>query len=120
MKLVSRALSCYQYGMAYLEIEGAGEHLELGEKAEHTLGRMDAASHSYPDIDLASHGAVEAGVSRRHAKITRVGEGRYYVMDLSSTNFTHVNGEQLDPFEPRVLADGDELHLGTLKLVFHQ
>ncbi|MFW6113316.1 MAG: FHA domain-containing protein [Actinomycetota bacterium] len=105
--------------MAYLEIEGTGERLGLDDKAEYTLGRVDSASNYYPDIDLASHGAVDAGVSRRHAKITRVGEGRHYIMDLSSTNYTHVNEDKLEPFEPRVLADEDEIHLGTLKLIFH-
>lgn len=105
--------------MATLEIEGASEPLSLDEKAEYTLGRVDPASHSFPDIDLTPYGGVDAGVSRRHAKITRLGGDRYYIMDLSSTNFTHVNGERLAAFEPRPLADGDEIFLGTLKAVFH-
>lgn len=105
--------------MASLEIEGATEPLSLEEKAEYTLGRVDPASHSFPDIDLAPYGGVDAGVSRRHAKITRLGEDRYYIMDLSSTNFTHVNGERLAAFEPKPLADGDEIFLGTLKVLFH-
>ena len=106
--------------MAFLEIEGADRPVSLGEKAEYTLGRVDPASHSFPDIDLAPFGGMEAGVSRRHAKITRLGEDRYYVMDLSSTNYTHVNGERLEPFEPKVISDGDEIFLGTLKVVFHR
>jgi pSer/pThr/pTyr-binding forkhead associated (FHA) protein len=104
--------------MASLEIEGTEHKIGLDEKAEYTLGRIDPASHSFPDVDLTPYGGVEDGVSRRHAKVTRLGEDRYYVMDLSSTNFTHVNGEKLEAFEPKVLADGDEIFLGTLKLVF--
>lgn len=105
--------------MAYLEVEGTKERISLEEKAEYTLGRVDPASGAFPDVDLAPFEGVEAGVSRRHAKITRVGEGRIYIMDLASTNYTHVNGERLEPFEPRLLEDGDVIHLGTLKLVFH-
>ncbi len=106
--------------MACLEIEGVEQTIDLKGKTEHTLGRMDSASHSYPDIDLNPYNGADAGVSRRHAKITRLGEERYYVMDLSSTNYTFVNGEQLEPFEPKVLSDGDEILLGTLKLFFRE
>lgn len=105
--------------MATLEIEGSAQPLSLDEKSEYTLGRVDPASHSFPDIDLTPFGAVDAGVSRRHAKITRLGGGRHYIMDLSSTNYTHVNGERLEAFEPRPLSDGDEIFLGTLKVIFH-
>ena len=102
-----------------MEIEGSGHKISLEGKAEHTLGRTDPATHSLPDVDLTPSGGVEMGVSRRHAKVTRLGEDRYYIMDLSSTNFTHVNGERLEAFEPKVLSDGDEIFLGTMKLVFH-
>lgn len=105
-------------GMASLEIEGSAQPLSLVEKAEYTLGRVDPATHSYPDIDLTPYGALDAGVSRRHAKITRLGGGRYYIMDLASTNYTHVNGERLEAFEPRPLSDGDEIYMGTLKMFF--
>jgi pSer/pThr/pTyr-binding forkhead associated (FHA) protein len=106
--------------MASLEIEGVEQAIDLQDKTEYTLGRTDAASHSHPDIDLNPFDASEAGVSRRHAKITRLGEDRYYMMDLSSTNSTFVNGEKLEPFEPRVLSDGDEILLGTFKMFFRE
>jgi pSer/pThr/pTyr-binding forkhead associated (FHA) protein len=105
--------------MAYLEVEGTEQKISLDDKAEYTLGRVDPATHSFPDIDLTPYGGMEAGVSRRHAKITRLGEDRFYIMDLSSTNFTHVNNEKLEAFDPKVLADGDEIFMGTLKFTFH-
>lgn len=105
--------------MASLELEGVEKAIGLEDRAETTLGRIDAASRSYPDIDFTPYNGMEAGVSRRHAKLTRLGEGRFFIMDLSSTNSTYVNGEKLEPFEPRVLAEGDEIHLGSLKMVFH-
>ena len=104
--------------MALLEVEGTEHRISLEDKAEYTLGRIDPATHSFPDVDLTPYGGVEAGVSRRHAKVTRLGEDRYYIMDLSSTNYTHINGDKLEAFEPKVLADGDEIFLGTLKLIF--
>lgn len=104
--------------MARLELEGADKTFDLEDKSEYTVGRADPATHSFPDIDLTPYGAVDAGVSRRHAKITRLGGGRYYIMDLASTNYTHVSGERLEAFEPRPLSDGDEIHMGTMKLVF--
>ncbi len=104
--------------MARLELEGAGKVFDLEERSEYTLGRADPATHTFPDIDLTPFGALDAGVSRRHAKITRLGGGRYYIMDLAFTNYTHVNGERLEAFEPRPLADGDEINVGAMKLVF--
>ncbi len=106
--------------MAFLEVEGTEHSIGLDDKAEYTLGRIDPATHSFPDVDLTPYGAVDSGVSRRHAKVTRLGEDRYYIMDLSSTNFTHINGERLEAFEPKVLADSDEIFLGTMKLIFHR
>ena len=106
--------------MAFLEVEGTEHKIGLDDKAEYTLGRIDPASHSFPDIDLTPYAGIEAGVSRRHAKVTRLGEDRFYIMDLSSTNFTHINGEKLEAFEPKILSDGDEIFLGTLKLIFNR
>jgi len=103
--------------MPYLETE-SGQRIRLDDFPECTLGRKDPASGSFPEVDLGPYGALEAGVSRKHAKITRVGEGRYYIMDLMSTNSTAVNGEALEPFKPRLLEDGDEITLGLLRMVF--
>ena len=75
-----------------------------------------AHSQIVPDVDLAPYGAAEQGVSRRHAVIRR-GEDTLTLVDLGSTNGTHLNGQRLIPHQPRVLRDGDEVRLG--KLVFH-
>lgn len=49
-------------------------------------------------------------VSRRHALITRVENG-WLIQDLESTNGTFVNGQPA--VEPRLLAWGDTIDLGT-------
>lgn len=48
------------------------------------------------------------GISRRHAKIDREGDG-YFVEDLNSTNFVFVNDEQI---QRQRLEDGDTISLG--------
>jgi pSer/pThr/pTyr-binding forkhead associated (FHA) protein len=53
-------------------------------------------------------------VSRRHAEIRQVAGG-YQVRDVGSLNGTYLNRERV---EESVLRDGDELQIGTFKLLF--
>jgi pSer/pThr/pTyr-binding forkhead associated (FHA) protein len=53
-------------------------------------------------------------VSRRHAEIRRVGEG-VVLTDLGSTNGTRVNGT---PVREQILVSGDEVGVGTTRLIF--
>jgi pSer/pThr/pTyr-binding forkhead associated (FHA) protein len=53
-------------------------------------------------------------VSRRHVEIRHEGDG-YYVYDVGSLNGTYVNRERVDRAP---LRNGDELQIGTFKLVF--
>lgn len=55
-------------------------------------------------------------VSRLHARIERRG-GRYFVLDLGSTNLTRVNGEVV---QERELRDGDELLFSRARCRFRQ
>jgi pSer/pThr/pTyr-binding forkhead associated (FHA) protein len=68
-----------------------------------------AGRHPESDIFLD-----DVTVSRRHAEITR-GEGGYEVRDAGSLNGTYLNRERV---EAAPLEDGDELQIGTFKLVF--
>lgn len=52
-------------------------------------------------------------VSRRHARIERLGEDRYRVRDLGSTNGVQVNGE---PVTQRELQPGDLVKMGVFEL----
>jgi pSer/pThr/pTyr-binding forkhead associated (FHA) protein len=90
--------------------------LSVVPKEEIVIGRSDAQASAVPDLDLSPFGGVEHGVSRRHAIIRR-GEDTLTLIDLGSTNGTHLNGQRLIPQQPRVLRDGDEIRLG--RLVFH-
>lgn len=84
---------------------------------ESYIGRWDADSGIFPDVDLDADDP-EAKVSRRHARITRRGE-QYYVEDLGSTNGTFVNrGRRLLPGDRQPLTDGDEIIIGKTFLKF--
>ena len=53
-------------------------------------------------------------VSRRHAEVRQTEEG-YQVADVGSLNGTYLNRERV---ETAMLHDGDELQIGTFKLLF--
>lgn len=56
----------------------------------------------------------EALVSRNHARIERR-DGRYFVLDLGSTNRTRVNGAAVSE---RELHDGDEVRFARARCKF--
>jgi pSer/pThr/pTyr-binding forkhead associated (FHA) protein len=85
---------------------------------ETVLGRRDPLEGIDPDVDLSVHGGFESGVSRRHALIYRSGKD-WSLEDLGSTNGTVVNRQKVSPGDPVHLAEGDVIHLGHLKAVFH-
>ncbi len=106
--------------MVYLKIAGSNDIIKLEGKAEFVLGRSDESSQVYPDIDLSPYGAEDEGVSRHHAKLILLGNKLNYIMDMSSTNGTSLNGEPLEPLQHWPISNGDRLELGNLKLTFHE
>ena len=56
-------------------------------------------------------------VSRKHSQID-YGAGEYVLHDLGSSNGTYVNGRRI--FGPTTLEDGDEVVIGTSKMVFRR
>ncbi|NDJ53632.1 MAG: FHA domain-containing protein [Chloroflexi bacterium] len=83
---------------------------------EFTIGRMDKASGTAPDLDLGPFNAGERGVSRMHAVLRR-GDDVVSIVDLDSSNGTYLNGQRLAAHQPRLLRDGDEIRVG--RLVMH-
>ena len=98
-----------------LTIPDSERDVEVSLTKEVSIGRLDPASASFPDVDLTSDGGLEKGVSRRHAKITRRGS-EVFIEDLGSINGTFLNRKRLTPYFPETLKSGDELQLGKLVL----
>jgi hypothetical protein len=98
-----------------LTISDSGRDVEVPLTKELTIGRLDPASASFPDIDLTTDDALDKGVSRRHAKITRHGR-EVFIEDLGSINGTFLNHKKLTPYLPEALGNGDQLQLGRLML----
>ena len=59
----------------------------------------------------------DPSVSRMHARILRE-QDQYYLEDENSTNGTFCNKNRLQPYERKKLEPGDELHVGSVALVF--
>jgi hypothetical protein len=57
---------------------------------------------------------ADSNVSRRHAELRRAGD-TVVLTDLGSTNGTRVNGA---PIRERILASGDEVSVGSTRLIF--
>jgi pSer/pThr/pTyr-binding forkhead associated (FHA) protein len=112
----SPAESGTESGIACLELED-GQRFEI-DGDEVLLGRSDPLDQIEPDVDLSYCGGFEQGVSRRHAIITS-DENGYMLEDLGSTNGTIVNRDKVAPGAPVNLVEGDVIHLGKMKAIFH-
>ena len=98
-----------------LTIPDSGREVEVPLTEEVKIGRLDPASASFPNVDLTTDDALDKGVSRYHAKITRRGR-EVFIEDLGSMNGTFVNRKKLIPYLPEALRNGDQLQLGKLML----
>jgi hypothetical protein len=79
------------------------------------LGRLDAGSDIYPDVDLSEDTPTNNAVSRRHARLF-VRDNVLMIEDLDSLNGTFVNDERLPPFLAVTLGGEDCLKLGSLEI----
>ncbi len=102
---------------ARLIVEADNQEFDLSGKDNILIGREDAVSSIYPDVDLTAHGGEDGGVSRLHARIF-VENGQYMLEDENSTNFTFLNRQRLAGKTPTQLHDNDEVRLGRVLLRF--
>ena len=102
----------------YLVVTETGLRLPLPlDQSSAVLGRADALTGVFPDVDLNPFGAEMAGVSRRHARLTQR-DDHYWLEDLNSVNLTYLNNQRLTPDRPAPLKDGDLVRLGRMLLTF--
>lgn len=102
---------------ARLIVEGDNQEFDLSGKDTIVIGREDAVSNIFPDVDLTPHGGEEGGVSRLHARIF-FENGQYMLEDENSTNFTFLNRQRLAAKTPTPLHDNDEVRFGRVLLRF--
>lgn len=101
--------------MLQVVVVDVGHRIKIPLKPEILVGREDATSDIFPELDLTPYGALEKGVSRRHAKITRH-DDELTVEDVGSVNGTFLNGHRLTPYQKVPIDSGDVLQLGALGL----
>lgn len=104
---------------ARLLVEADNQEFDLSGKDNIMIGREDAVSNIYPDVDLTPHGGEEGGVSRLHARIFYE-NGQYMLEDENSTNFTFLNRQKLAGKTPSALHDNDEIRLGRVLMRFKE
>ncbi|ETX02374.1 MAG: hypothetical protein ETSY2_35690 [Candidatus Entotheonella gemina] len=94
--------------MAFLEIYAgceSGRQFPLGDT-------MSIGRNSDNDIVIS-----DSRASRYHARVTRRGDD-FFLEDLSSSNGTFVGEKQLSPGIRSDLTDGDEIRIGSTRLIF--
>lgn len=78
------------------------------------VGKRDVMAGHYPDIDLAMYWKQDRSVSRRHLRIYRDMNGKYFVEDVCQRNATFLNSYQRPLNRERVeLKDGDRILVST-------
>lgn len=101
-----------QRGAPYLEIIEAVTHLEQYFAIQNTETRLGRSPNQ---ADLVFEQDVT--VSRNHAMIV-YNDGEFRIYDQQSSSGTWVNGQKVTSYGTPLL-DGDEIRLGTARLVFH-
>lgn len=84
--------------------------------SNYSIGRKDATKKIIPDLDLSDIDG-SGKISRQHARILKL-TNNYYFEDTGSTYGSSLNGENLNPYERRLLRCGDRISLGETTLEF--
>jgi hypothetical protein len=100
-----------------LTVAASGMYFDISGRTELVIGRVDPISEIFPEIDLTAYGGDEGGVSRKHCRITLLGN-QFFVEDLNSSIGTWIGTTRLSPGVRTALNNGDQLRLGKLLLNF--
>src|SRR6185503_1864080 len=91
--------------MAKLILISSDDRQEFELAAFNSIGR-------HPDNTIQ---ILDRSISKEHAQIQRLGDGRYLLRDLGSLNGTYIRGERVSE---HVLRDSDEIALGSTRLLY--
>jgi pSer/pThr/pTyr-binding forkhead associated (FHA) protein len=81
------------------------------------IGRDDPVAGSTADVDLAALDPKRS-VSRRHARVYRIGDTDYLMEEIGVVNGTFVNDTRLATGIPVALYHGDLVRFGLVTLTF--
>ncbi len=95
-------------------IVGTASTLQVKVSESMVIGRQDKNQQPL-DVDLTPFGALEKGVSRRHAMIM-ASDNRITIKDLGSANGTYLNDHALTPWQEYKLRHNDRLAFGRLQV----
>jgi adenylate cyclase len=95
------------------ELPGMGKIIVTGndQRREYELGAVNTVGR-HPDNTLQ---ILDRIVSKEHAQIIRQPDGRFLFRDLGSLNGSFLRGERMNE---HILADGDEVTLGSTRLTY--
>jgi pSer/pThr/pTyr-binding forkhead associated (FHA) protein len=99
-----------------LKRSGAETDIEFPVNPPTTIGRFDPSVGPI-DIDLGALEPEGNYVSRKHARITSVGDG-FRITDLGSSNGTFLLRDDFERVEEAELVDGNEIALGNARFIF--
>ncbi len=104
---------------AVLFIAGHSETpITLNVKQPVSFGRAVSGGSAKTHVDLSRYDAINFGVSRLHMMLHNQ-DGKFYVQDLDSINGTFINGDPIKPSERILIANGDEIRLGQLRMYIY-
>ncbi len=93
--------------MAKLILISSDEEQEFELGPQNTLGR-------HPDNSIQ---ILDRIISKEHCEITGTPDRRYLLRDLASLNGTYIAGQRV---QQHVLRDGDEITLGSTRLIYRE
>jgi hypothetical protein len=102
-------------GNIAMYLAGTSDPIFVSSENEFVIGRKVGEEIPESFLDLAKWGGYQLGLSKRHATIRRA-QNAYEAIDLSSSNGTWLNDEQLIPGKPYPIASGSHLRLAKMRL----
>lgn len=99
----------------HIFVPSSGRHLALTLDTPVWIGRADPEMNFWPRLDLTEDGGIEAGVSRRHARISSAHTATV-IIDQNSTNGTWLGQERLSAERPYTLPDEATVRFGSLQV----
>lgn len=96
-------------------VPSSGRQLSLSLESAVWIGRADPDMNFWPRLDLTEDGGIEAGVSRRHARIAVV-HATAVIIDQHSANGTWLGGERLSAERPYTLPAEARVRFGRLQV----